>query len=138
MAKKSAKEFQISAAEPGTTGGTATPQTKADTTLGSSTDESVLVTKLLEAKDNILATDSGFKHETWVEVEKALQGSETKSGRALKTVEWCKTHWTKIHKSVKCWQTTSFPLYDAIAELLDGVAATGSLAFHPMLLMAQM
>ncbi|KAI6157453.1 hypothetical protein BKA82DRAFT_4009805 [Pisolithus tinctorius] len=64
----------------------------------SSTDESVLVSKLLKAKDNILATDSGFKCEAWVEVEKALQGRETKSGGALKTVEQCKTYWAKLKK----------------------------------------
>ncbi|KAJ7902591.1 hypothetical protein B0H14DRAFT_2286916, partial [Mycena olivaceomarginata] len=51
----------------------------------------------------------------------------------LKLVTATQDVWDRLfeaHPDSKCWQTTSFPLYDNMLFLVDGIITTGAGAFH--------
>ncbi|KLO05895.1 hypothetical protein SCHPADRAFT_838762 [Schizopora paradoxa] len=93
-----------------------------------SSDEALLVAKLVKARDDGLQADSGWKPVTWTIVVEALAGSEDVSGGIAKGVEACKSRW---QRKAKPWRKKTFPLYDDLASLVDGIVATGEGAFRP-------
>ncbi|TFK38275.1 hypothetical protein BDQ12DRAFT_583061, partial [Crucibulum laeve] len=117
-----------------------------------------------------MQTSNGSWHvNAWGLAEKALAGTETHVGGAVKTSASCQNWWAALkkeycevkrlcelsgfgwdssldqvtadndvwdqllvaHPELKKWCKLSFPLFDEMADLIEGTYATGSEVYHP-------
>ncbi|KAJ7933588.1 hypothetical protein B0H13DRAFT_2306707 [Mycena leptocephala] len=117
--------------------------------------DSVFIAQLIAEKAAGNQMDNaGWHQAAWTACSKALKDSEQKSGVAKKSADACQTRWgtlkaqyqlVKMLRNKSGWgwndedkhivinpkSCKSFPLYDEVAQLVDGAVATGEGAFNP-------
>ncbi|KAJ7824795.1 hypothetical protein B0H14DRAFT_3469005 [Mycena olivaceomarginata] len=90
--------------------------------------DSILIAQLIAQKAAGNQTDNaGWHSSAWTACAADLEGSEQQSGGVVKTSDACQTRWTTL----KSQYQLGFPLYDEMAQLVDGAVATGAGAFNP-------
>ncbi|THU75440.1 hypothetical protein K435DRAFT_627763, partial [Dendrothele bispora CBS 962.96] len=106
----------------------------------SSAEDRALVDALTEWKQNGKQAQNGWPQDAWNSCAKRMVAEFD----SPKTAKQCSEHWSTVitatdeiwdaylekHPNDKRWRTESFPLYNEIFNLVDGLIATGKGAFH--------
>ncbi|THU93117.1 hypothetical protein K435DRAFT_597020, partial [Dendrothele bispora CBS 962.96] len=85
-----------------------------------------LVDALTEWKQNGKQAQNGWPQDAWNSCAKRMVAEFD----SPKTAKQCSEHWSTKHPNDKHWRTESFPLYNEIFNLVDGLIANGKGAFH--------